>query len=83
MSGIPYQCNLPDRDRDSDIEAELIMGPGFAVANQWGPNRQVLVILVGWVPGYRCRKGCHTYSPTFIRRLRGGRQAGSLLVTTT
>jgi|GEM_PF-5332791 len=66
-------------DRDSDRDSDF----GFAVATQWAPSRQDLAIPVGWVPGYRCRGGCHTYSPAFKRRLRGGRQAGSLRVTTT
>ena len=66
----------------TDISSDHSPGPSplslslslsdVSAATQWGT--------LG-VPGYRCRGGCQTYSPTFRRRLRGGKQAGSLLVT--
>ena len=83
MFAKPDQPDLIDRDRDGDTEAEDITTPQFPVATQWAPSRQDLVIPVGWAPGYRCREGCHVYSPALNRRLRGGRQSGSLRVTTT
>jgi len=83
MFAKPDQPDLPDRDRDGDNEAEDITTPQFPVATQWAPSRRILVIPIGWVPGYRCREGRQVYSPAFKRRLRGGRQSGSLRVTTT
>ncbi len=38
MSGIPDQCNLPDRHRNSDIKAEAIIGPQFTpIRNSLSP----------------------------------------------